>query len=246
MALPELINLITIRNRKEIEIDDIKMLDLTDQVIVIKKQLEFSRPPIVVPKEFEGRPDLISKLVYGSEDHTDLLLFFNGYSNPLMIEAGMTLIVPDLNSMLMNVEDKQETDTENESKKNFNKKLPKKDEKRIRQLISKKTGVPVDQVDVRPPNIPAEGIKPTQVEDGKIILGTDVAERCKNELSETQNLSEIIREAVREKIAEITQVAAPEPVTIGKTKVKVSQKFSREQPIATPKKQSGEPTIFGV
>lgn len=231
MPLPKLINLTTIFNRKEIEINGEKMLDLTDQVIVFKKQLRFSRPPIVISKEFEGRPDLISKLVYGSEDHVDLLLFFNGISNPLMIQQGMTLIIPDLDSMKQNVENKQETDTENESKKEFNKKLPKKDENRIRQLISKNTGVPPDQVDVRPPNIPAVGLQPTQVQNGRIILGTNVTERCEDELSETQKLSEIIREAVRNRISEISQISSGTTV-LGQNRI--TQQFNRQQPNTTP------------
>jgi len=206
MPLPKLINFITINNRKEIEIEgEEPILDFTDQIIVFKKQLTFSRPPIVISKELEGRIDLVSKLQYGSEDHADLLLFFNGIPNPLMIEEGMVLVIPDLNSMQNNVVDPQTLDGGNESKKNFNKKLPKKDENRIKKIISKATGTPEDQVEIRPPNIPKDGSLAVTPTNGKIILGTNVTERCEDKLSQTQKLSEIIRQAVKDKIANIAE-----------------------------------------
>lgn len=203
MPLPKLINLVTIFNRKEITIDGVEMLDLTSQVVVIKKQLTFSRPPITVSEEFAGRPDLISKLVYGSEDHMDLLMFFNGFSNPFMIDAGMTLIIPDLDSMLANVVDKTKEDDDNKSKEAFNKKLPKKDADRVKKLISKATGVPIEDVQIKPPNIPEDGTQAVTPQDGAIILGTNVVDRCESQLSDTQKLSEKIREAVRTKILAI-------------------------------------------
>lgn len=228
-------NFVTIRNRKEITIDDVEMLDFTSQVIVVKKQLTFSRPPITVSEEFAGRPDLISKLVYGSEDHTDLLLFFNGFSNPFMVDAGMTMIIPDLDSMLANVVDKTKEDEDNKSKEAFNKKLPKKDADRVKKLISKATGVSVEEAQVKPPNIPEDGTQPTTPQDGAIILGTNVVDRCESQLSDAQKLSERVREAVRSKISAINAVGSP--IRISKNLKKVSQQFNRDFPIAEPRNE---------
>lgn len=215
MALPKLFDFITIRNRKEIEIDGIKLLDFTDPVVVFKSRLRFSRPPIIVPKEFEGRGDLVAKSAYGSEDHTDLFMLFNGFSNPLVVQEGMVLVVPDLDSMIANTQDNQEVDTDNKSKKNFNKKISKKDKDRITQVIAKSRGITPEEVDIRPPNAVKDGSEPIIPADGKIVLGTNVSDsRCTDQLSEIQNLSEIIRQAVKDKISKITPlVTASVPST---------------------------------
>ena len=72
----------------------------------------------------------------------------------------------------------------------------------------------------------------------QIYRDKDVVEKCFDDLSETQKLSEQIREAVKERIAASNIV---EPVKIGRTKVaSISSQFDRSAPIAKPKQQSSE------
>lgn len=201
MALPRLITLISLQNKREIEVDGVQIIDLTEPIIEFKSELNIIQPPVLVTKEFEMRPDLIAKVVYGSEDHVDLLLLFNGYSNPLMIEKGMYLQVPELDSMISNTKNNNAAQDVNVSKNNFNKKLPEKDKKRIEKMIADAQGISPDDVEIKPPNIPADGTKPVTPVDGRIILGTNISDtRCKDKLSEVQTMSEMIRQSVKDKI----------------------------------------------
>lgn len=196
----------TINNKKEIDSPDGKMLDLTESVFDIKVPLRFSNPPVLVTKEFEGRPHLIAKLEYGTEDMTDLMLFYNGIGNGLMIQEGMILAIPDRESMLANLKDNTKSDTNNISKAKFNEKISKKDKDRIKQLIIKNNADIKEPIEIRPPNITKDGTQQVTPVEGKIVLGTNISDiRCKDKLSPTQTLTEQIREAVKTKIKSLSK-----------------------------------------
>jgi hypothetical protein len=184
---------LSIKNRKIITSQDGELItDFTSPVIQRKYNLKLSRNPIYVTKHLEGKLHLVSRIAYGSEDHTDLLAFFNGISNPFMISEGMVIFPYDLDSMRKNARmiDKRE---ENLSKKELNKKLTKIDKDRVKALMNNKAA------DVETPNMTTK--PPVTPVDGLIVLGTNVTEtRCTKQLSPTQTMSEKIRAAVKQKI----------------------------------------------
>jgi len=145
-----------------------------------------------------GKPHLISRKVYGSENYSDIILSFNGISNPLSVEYGITLYIPDLQFCLNNINsNKLKNKKQNESKKLFQKRLSDNQLKEINAIIE--VGEP------RLPNMVAEGAEQITFVDGDtMILGTDIVDtkRCGKNLSENQILSERIKEAVRIKINE--------------------------------------------
>ncbi len=49
-----------------------------------------------VPLEYVMRPDLIAKAVYNSTQYTEIILKFNGISNPFSIDEGDLILVPNL------------------------------------------------------------------------------------------------------------------------------------------------------
>lgn len=201
LSASKIFDFITIRNRKEITVDGEKIIDFTGSVIDFKFPLKFSEPPVVVSQEFEGRPHLIAKLKYGTEELTDLLLFFNGISNPLSVQKGMILAIPDRDSMLANVRDINKTETNNVSKSKFNEKLSKKDKDRIQQLIDRNNIGQASTGDFRTPNMVKDGTQDVTPIDGRVVLGTNVSDvRCKNQISGTQTLTELTRAAVKEKL----------------------------------------------
>ena len=57
----------------------------------------------IVDNMTAGKPHLISRKVYGSENYSDIILSFNGISNPLSVEYGITLYIPDLQFCLNNI-----------------------------------------------------------------------------------------------------------------------------------------------
>ena len=201
----------TINNKRAIDAPDGsggQILDLTESVFDIKVPLKFSSQPILVTDQFEGRPDLIAKSVYNSEDLTDLLLFFNGISNPLMVQRGMVIVVPDRDTMVANLKDNNKTDTNNISKELFNKKISKKDKDRIIQLINKNNADVKQPVEIRTPNMTKTGTLQVTPVDGRIVLGTNISDiRCKDKLSPVQTITEQIRAAVKSKIQSLSNTA---------------------------------------
>lgn len=53
----------------------------------------------VVSKSHIARPDLISRIVYGTEMYGDFLCKVNGISNPFEINEGDIIVVPNLNNI---------------------------------------------------------------------------------------------------------------------------------------------------
>lgn len=171
---PYIFNFETINKRQDITVDGVTMLDLTQPMVEYKRQLLILRPPVYVTRELRGRPDLISKAVYKSEDYTDLLLFFNELSNPLMVDEGMLLIVPELDSMLANLATPK-VNVQNETQKRFVAKLPTIDKNRIKQLIANATNQKVSDASIRTPNMLPEGAKKVTPIDGRVVLGTSMS-----------------------------------------------------------------------
>jgi hypothetical protein len=196
-SLPYIFNFQTISKRSNIIIDNVEIVDLVTPIVEIEKKMRTSKPPILVTKEFEGRPHLISEIEYGSADYTDLLLLYNGIPNPFMVKEGMRLIIYELEDMLSNI--KEIKDKNLVDKKSFSNKIGSKDEKRLKKLISKNNKISENDVEIRSTNDVATGGNQTTVDDGKIILGTDVTnKRCTDAISETQSLTENIRKAVKD------------------------------------------------
>jgi hypothetical protein len=59
---------------------------------------------VVIDAGFETAIDMISTVAYGKPDYLDYLVKFNRLNNPLYIPTGTIILVPDLNSMLSNIE----------------------------------------------------------------------------------------------------------------------------------------------
>lgn len=208
--------------RREITINNEKIVDLCEPIVNFKKPLSIAQQPVEINEQFEGRPWLIAKMVYGSEDYTDLMLYFNGITNPYMVQRGMKITIYDLDSMLANIKDPNKADSrENESKKQFNSKLPQIDKNRFAALKAK-VGDNSTLTSFSTPVMSPEGVADSIASEGRIILGTNVSNvRCKDGLSQNQTLTEKVREAVREKIksSTINQIQAIDK-TVGKKVVK--------------------------
>lgn len=53
----------------------------------------------VVSKAHIARPDIISRIVYGTDMYGDFICKVNGISNPFEINAGDVLVIPNLNNI---------------------------------------------------------------------------------------------------------------------------------------------------
>ena len=51
---------------------------------------------VVINEDYAMRPDLISMFAYGTDQYTDIILKFNGISNPFAINVGDLILIPQL------------------------------------------------------------------------------------------------------------------------------------------------------
>ena len=118
--------------------------------------------------QFEvGRPDLISLRAYGTIEKADLILKFNGISDPFSLTEGETIKIPRENFPFRTLERIQETE-ENIVKQQFvdTKRLSKKDQKRVEALKKK-----YDKENILPPNVVPVGKKTFKFQAGQVIFG---------------------------------------------------------------------------
>jgi len=130
---------------------------------------------VVVTDEFAMRPDLIAKLKYGDESLLDYILTYNGISNPLSIEPGQILLIPERSEMDAMIVTPSDGINENQNKKEeiAIKAETVKDKKRL-DLIKQK--VELGKKEVLPPNISKPGTQNIKIENGEIVFGPDVTQ----------------------------------------------------------------------
>lgn len=132
---------------------------------------------VLVRKEEEMRPDMLTQRYYGSMDNTEMLLKMNGISNPFSLQEGDLIIITDpvtgriamKNNTVINKGDvrKQYFQPEKEGKpdprlKTFDKR------QRVKPNV-KKAGPAL------PPNYANPGDKEITIEGGKIVFGGDTS-----------------------------------------------------------------------
>lgn len=193
MKMDELLHIPILDSKSEIEINGETIIDLCQKTVNFSIKNTPVIKIIIVNEKLAGKPHLISKLAYQSENYCGIVENFNGISNPLSTDKGNILYVPNLQVALGNIQAKQ-TQRTNDSKRLFQKKLKPEQLKAI-QAIS-------EIEDPRKPNMVADGTDAITIVDDSMILGTDVTDvkRCGKNLSDNQVLSERIKEAVRLKI----------------------------------------------
>lgn len=65
---------------------------LSDNTFTIPDNYQYEL--LEVTEKYIARPDLLSSMIYGSTDYTDVICKINGISNPFELNAGMILIIP--------------------------------------------------------------------------------------------------------------------------------------------------------
>lgn len=84
---------IIIKNNEEIvDITTCSVQYINDNPYIIKQ--------IIISEDMAMRPDLVSKIAYGRIDYVDILLKFNGISNPYSLNNGDILLIPELSYLI--------------------------------------------------------------------------------------------------------------------------------------------------
>ena len=124
----------------------------------------------VVREDDAVRPDLIALQYYGDSTKLDMILKFNGISDPFSINPGETLIIPDPDTAYYRLE-RPTSYEENPVKAQFidTKRLSKKDQNRIKALKKK-----YNKETLLPPNVIPVGKKNYEFDGKEVRLGAQV------------------------------------------------------------------------
>lgn len=175
-----------LRKKREItKPDGTRVIDLTEASYEFRGEMLITGT-IVVTEDFEMRPDLVAKQVYGDSNKLDYILKFNGISNPFSLETGQVLLLVAESDMKNSQTKPNETQGSKEDirKRFFDpKRLNKKDQKRL-EYIKKKSQQAANNGNASttnlPPNFAEIGSKEITVKDGKVLFGVDVVANKEN------------------------------------------------------------------
>jgi len=174
--------------------------DLTQSMFELKNRNYIAYNVFRIPKDYVMRPDLISKAVYNNSLYAEIILKYNGISNPFSIDEGEVILIPNLETAQDAFKRKVDSDAEDPASKIRNSykyidpnKIPRKsdnekkfDERKIRSQVD------VDDGSL-PPNISEEGDSQIIYRNGRVYFG-EGAETClQNGMSASEFLTTVIK-----------------------------------------------------
>jgi hypothetical protein len=180
--------------------DDLEIKDLTVSMFNLNAITSYPKYNVYrVPKDFEMRPDLIAAAVYNNSAYAELILKFNGISNPFSIKEGDLILVPTLDSaqtMLSTTTSGALTSGSNMIRNSYKyidpTKMPKSDDSNFqnRQLVGgAKEGA-------LPPNLTQEGEEQITYRNGRVYFGASVETCLKNGMTQSEFLTNVIKSKV--------------------------------------------------
>lgn len=145
--------------------------------------------PVQVKPEEVMRPDLLADRIYGNPDRWDLLLKFNGISNPFSIDIDDVLLAASDSSLskmtkppLMVPEKGLERAKNNENQ--LVKAKSKKDQKRLDSLKNKIS-------EITPPNVNLTGEANVRIVNGRVIFGGNMSNTGSTSTNQSLNRSRV-------------------------------------------------------
>jgi len=150
---------------------------------------DVSAGPAVISEYEQMRPDLVSERLYSTQDNWEIILKFNGISNPFSLDIGEVILAPpytDIQKMIIPPKLVVEKGTEPAKKNEDSTIKPKstKDKQRLESLRSKVS-------EVLPPNINLTGAKNVKVVDGRVILGGDMTQTSSTATNQSSTRSRV-------------------------------------------------------
>lgn len=169
-----------LKNKRKIRdpYDGDKKLALTELTLSLTNEIKIVDYH-VVNNETQMRPDLIALNYYGTEDGLEIILKYNGISNPYSLEEGQILAIPNKASAsthynrlkkIANSPRNQFTDT---------KRLSEKDKKRLEFLKTQSQKKENGSKQNLPPNMLKEGEKSKIIQNDRILLGANLKTKKK-------------------------------------------------------------------
>ena len=171
-----MINLKTLLNKYSITKPNQDVLpDITRTSIdkTLKSRTRSTRT-FIVDRDTVMRPDLAAMALYSDQNLLDLLLKYNGVSNPFSLYEGQILYAPNRDDLLailkkpVKIEDIGDVEIE-DVESIFIEPRNEQDKKRLDLLKKQNKGK-----EVLPSNVNKKGDKNIKIKDGKLVFGEDV------------------------------------------------------------------------
>ena len=89
-----------LKRKKHVMVNGEEVVDLTTPSIRYTNADPDISDDFLVSDDMAMRPDLLSRLAYGTVDYFDLICKFNAISNPYSIDIGDLILAPDLTFMM--------------------------------------------------------------------------------------------------------------------------------------------------
>lgn len=174
--------------------DGIDVKDLTASMFNQQHNSYVSYNIYKVPREFAMRPDLISAAAYNNTMYAEIILKYNGISNPFSIQEGDIILIPNLDSVQSIISTQKGTESDGskvirDSYKYIDPiKYPKiSDEFQNRQIIND-----AKEGDL-PPNIAKEGETQIIYRNGRVYFGDGVDTCLQNGMTTSEFLTNVIK-----------------------------------------------------
>lgn len=170
--------------------------DLTQSIFDFGRDNFITYEAYRVPGEYVMRPDLISQAVYNSDSYSELILKYNGVSNPFSINKDDVILIPGLDGAKKNLKNQGTLTTQDNADK----------VRRSYKYIdpTKKPDEDPDTVNFNkrklkdgdlPPNIADEGTSQITYRNGRVFFGEQIGTSAclKNGMSSSEFLTKVIK-----------------------------------------------------
>jgi hypothetical protein len=161
---------------------------------LISSTFKFSDSPtsagIAVVGEFEiMRPDLVSEKFYSTQENWDLILKYNGISNPFSLDSGETLVMPPFTAISSLVTPPREVTEKGvePAKRSEDLLLTPKTKVDKKRLESIRKSTP----EVVPPNVNLSGVKNVKVVNGEVIVGANMTQNTTSDQNQSATRSRV-------------------------------------------------------
>jgi hypothetical protein len=165
---------------------------------------------VAITDQMEMRPDLLSRAAYGSTDLWDLIMKYNGYSNPFAISQEDIFLIPSLTDMSEQVAPngaqnviadtvrKQYIDVS--KKAQTDPKLATAELKRREAQKKLSEGTGVQSENNLPPNIAEATDREIVIKGGKIFFGPNISkgkQECETPLTKSEFIANLIKNRLK-------------------------------------------------